>query len=1337
MVRLPRLLLILSCIFPRALGGQALAFDEAWRWARYTTESGLPSAAVYDFVEAEDGYWVASDGGLAWYDGFEWHTVNTAIPAGLFPTALEAMPGGGVLATVHGIPYRVTREGARSLGLVFEGSQPVIAHAVSLGDSSVLALGDSALTVARLLLWDGSEATLFPQPGTTPWAGANHQLAKTADGRIWTTTNRGLFRLEGREWIEVQAAEGPGYGISTIASSGSLVAFAVTAPAEQAGLWEYDGRSLRRRRSEGTHRILMIDAAPEGRLTAIHETGDIRIRESGGWRMLAMPPDETRSATFIRTDSAGDSWVGTPSGLYRYRRSSRRWANWHRPFGDLRNQVRALESDISGRVWVGSRDGVEIRDTRGVRSRLPLPGAQTHRDVQSLARDSAGGMWVVLQEPATVLRWNRDASWTRFGAAEGLTALGRVRVRVAPDGGVWVTATGLGADGAGLWSLDGSRFVPWRRDGVPDGAVHDISVAADGTIWLSETPRLSRYRDGAWRQWTRSDGLRGSADFVSVLDDEGRPWLGSPQWGLAHVDARDSLEYFTTEEGLIDNRVVDLAFGPEGRLWVATDNGLSLYHEGVWTPIGPGAGLPNPHLSALLPGTGAVVVASRGAGTSLLSLDEASMAPPHIVLGRPVVQEAGLFLTWRAHAGNGAIPEGGIFTRFRLDAGPWSRWGLIGEASLQQIDPGEHTFTVQSRGVLGSVRPEGTSVTFAIPFPIYLRPVFVVPVALLTLAVIVLSATTAVRRRKHEAVLRREVKGRTAAEGELADRLDFEEMVFHLSTDFVGMPASQIVGSITDGLALLAQMLDADRGYVYRLAPGAAAAHRTHVYHRAGLKPEEGLPDVLGAADFPWVLDRLMADEPVFYRRGMVIPDGARGLARALEHFGTRGLVLTPFAQNTPEQGCIVLSVATRDPEWTEETASSVRLVGEVFANALSRARAAAERSAAEEERILLEAQLRQAQKLETVGQLTGGIAHDFNNLLTVIIGNLEMLGMEPEIDGEARSLAANALAAADRGATLTQRLLAFARRQALQPRSIVASKLLEGMGDLLMRTLGEDIRIEVAVPDALWLCRADPSQLEQAILNLAINARDAMPAGGRLVVECANLEADRAMADAHPGLEPGQYVCIAVTDTGTGMPEGVAAKAFDPFFTTKEVGRGSGLGLSMVYGFARQSGGYVSIYSEPGQGTTVRTYLPRSVDDAEDIGVDEPAPAGIAGEGRSVLVVEDDPGVRQLLTELLSRMGFQVNSVEDGRQAVQILTDDVDFDLLLSDVVLPGGLTGLAVADHARSLTRPPAILFTSGYTEHQVLQGARLSESEALLEKPFTRATLIEKLQQVLPGR
>jgi PAS domain S-box-containing protein len=377
---------------------------------------------------------------------------------------------------------------------------------------------------------------------------------------------------------------------------------------------------------------------------------------------------------------------------------------------------------------------------------------------------------------------------------------------------------------------------------------------------------------------------------------------------------------------------------------------------------------------------------------------------------------------------------------------------------------------------------------------------------------------------------------------------------------------------------------------------------------------------------------------------------------------------------------------------------------------------------------------LRHAHKMEAIGQLTGGVAHDFNNLLTVILGNLEMLEARMERE-EQREILQEAQEAAELGAQLTDRLLAFARRQPLEHRTIDLNELVTGMSELLHRTLGEDIKISTVMTGGIWPTVTDPGQVENALLNLAINARDAMPGGGTLTVETANVDLDEAYVAQEIDVAPGPYVKMTVSDNGEGMPPEVRERAFEPFFTTKQTGSGTGLGLSMIYGFAKQSGGHLTIYSEPGHGTAVSLYLPRVQPDA---GPGEPAAPGsdtqILGRGETVLVVEDDARVRRVSVSRLKELGYHVLEADSGPAALDLLAEQRSVDLIFTDLVMPGGMTGSDLAREVRRRHPGMKILFTSGYAGEAIKQNGALDEDAVILRKPYKKVDLARRIRSVL---
>ncbi len=507
-----------------------------------------------------------------------------------------------------------------------------------------------------------------------------------------------------------------------------------------------------------------------------------------------------------------------------------------------------------------------------------------------------------------------------------------------------------------------------------------------------------------------------------------------------------------------------------------------------------------------------------------------------------------------------------------------------------------------------------------------------------------------------------------------------------------------------------------------------------------------GLAGILRFREFGSYIDDLKRGETA------VVTDAyldarTRDSAAELEAITARAFVNMPL---TEQEGLVALLYLNHaEPrEWPEDELSFIRDIAERTREATERRRA--EKALANlaasletevqqrtQELMAVEEALRQSQKMEAVGQLTGGLAHDFNNLLTGVAGSLELLqtrigqGRIKDVDRYVNA----AQGATRRAAALTHRLLAFSRRQTLAPKPTDVARLVGGMEELIQRTVGPEIAIETMAADGLWSTLVDPGQLENALLNLCINARDAMPDGGKITIESSNKRLDGRAARERE-LTPGEYVSLCVSDMGIGMTPEVIAKAFDPFFTTKPIGQGTGLGLSMIYGFTKQSGGQVCIYSEVGQGSTVCLYLPRHLSKADGVEQPpEPADVARAGHGQSVLVVDDEPTVRMLVMEVLQDLGYVVIEAADGAAALRVLQANGRLDLLITDVGLPGGMNGRQVADAARTSRPDLKVLFITGYAENAVVSHGHLDPGMHVLTKPFALEALASRVKALIP--
>jgi PAS domain S-box-containing protein len=764
---------------------------------------------------------------------------------------------------------------------------------------------------------------------------------------------------------------------------------------------------------------------------------------------------------------------------------------------------------------------------------------------------------------------------------------------------------------------------------------------------------------------------RNPRTFTILADSSGGAWFGyggGIERGLGHLDSDGTLRHFTPPDGPPGSTVTEIKRDPQGIIWVATDAGVARFDGREWATLDGSTGLNPVQVWPVAFNESGVTLGTVGGGIQILSRGEERNPPPSVRLLGPVsVQGGTVRVRWRAVAYKGEVAPSRVLTRDRIDGGEWSGWGTFRDLWTDESDNlswGRHTIEIQAKGLYGQVS-EPVLAEFTIPYPLALRPIFLLPVGTMAVVLLLVVMATGRRRAQADAALR-------ASEHRLRT----------------------LVESAPDAIAIYdvdaRHFVDGNRNVLELMGVPKERFLELHVSEFLPEHQPDGTPSLPRARES---LQRVLAGEELVEEWTLLAPDG----------------------REIPSEIHLVRFPSDSSPQ--------VRISIQDI-----RARKKAERQQAE-----LEEQLRQSQKLEAVGQLTGGVAHDFNNLLTVIMGNLELLQNTRKADPEVMARSGGAMEAAERSALLTQRLLAFSRRQTLDPRSVRIPAMVESLSDLLARSLGETIQVRTRFDPDVWPALADLGQLEHSLINLSVNARDAMPNGGELHIEASNVFVEPEMAEALE-VAPGEFVVLAVTDTGIGMAKEVQAKAFDPFFTTKDVGEGSGLGLSMVYGFARQLGGFVKIYSEPGQGTTVRLFLPRAYEDDDGLALSDDEPTLPMGSGQHVLVVEDDPRLLELAALLCQRLGYQPLTAPDGHAGLEILKSDQSIDLLLTDVILPGGLNGVELARLAREERPQLPILYTSGYAEQSVLAEARSDPNFLVLPKPFDRSSLARKLHAAL---
>jgi len=857
---------------------------------------------------------------------------------------------------------------------------------------------------------------------------------------------------------------------------------------------------------------------------------------------------------------------------------------------------------------------------------------------------------------------------------------GRVHsIEVTADGAVWFATLGNTEDDretAGFYRYDGGPLEQWiDPDSILAHRSYALDEAADGTLWFGSRGGLARWSNGSWTSWRASDDL-GEESIVQTRvftvqsDGEGGAWFGygpDVAQGLGHLFADGTVVHLLEEDGLPDNSIKEVVRDPGGEVWVSTSRGIARRADGAWAVFDGTTGLDPSNAWPLAFDQGAVIIGTT-LGVQILDRSEQTNPPPDVrLLNAVAVEGSTVRARWDVRAFRGELAPDRIQVRHRIDNRPWGAWGSSRDLWLTtdsaDLDWGRHTMAHQAKGLHGQLS-EPHSVSFVVPFPVVLRPIFLGPVGALTALLCALGFQLRSRRVRTDHELRsseRRFRSLVDSAPDAIAILDIDNWRFtganRSANQLLGLDlADQPVSTLTD------------------------------------LRIED--PDALEEAPALEVsIERALAGQSLLFEWTLQSPGGPVPVEVRLSRFPGEGRRLVRFSM-----------LDVRD------------------------------RQEAERHRHELEAHLRQSQRIEAIGQLTGGVAHDFNNLLTVISGNLELLLLDLDDDQSATELAKGALEAADRSGLLTSRLLAFSRKQALQSQSVDVVKLVGSLLDLLARSLGETIDIQTTYAPGCPPAYVDRGQLENAIVNLAVNARDAMPDGGTLSIVVDSTFIGEAAATAEWEVAPGSFVSVSISDTGTGMTDEVMAKVFDPFFTTKEVGRGSGLGLSMVYGFVRQTGGLIRIQSSLDEGSTIELLLP--VADRPEVSQEltERRKVLAQGQGETILVVEDAPQVLEFTTRLCNRLGYLTIQAVNGPDAIEILESDATIDLLLSDVVLPGGINGVELASEARRIRPGLPVLLTSGYAEQPVLERARAMPDVGFVSKPFDTTTLADRLRERL---
>ncbi len=841
-IAITTLALLLLCISVCSLGyASSSEFDESWRWAHFTTETGLPAGEIHGILEARDGtVWVQTAGGLAWFDGFQWNPMDTGdgLPAGpLFRIMGEVRDS---IVVSDGKNYLIgTRDGFRPLTI-----GPDVGGA-SLNNDEFIFLRGTTLYRYR----DGFVEPCQTARSTTE--GRVITISRTRRGSVWLNLVDGIYRWEdGMPRLKIHTGSAPLGPCAIVENRNGSGVVALQFPAEKRGLWEWEGRGLpRHNEAEKPDNIKTMDISDAGDVIAVYPSDEVRLRRNGKWLSVSFNNPLIRDISLVAFRRDGDLWVGTQHGLFLYRRSSSRWTYWNHPPPDMRNSVNEILQTRNGDIWVATSDGIEIHDTSGAVRQISAVNGVRLYVITGLAEDPAGNVWV--SSGATfsgLFRWD-GKRWDRIPVGDDAGGICFHKLRVDPQGRLWALGIGkfyppIGEVQPGAYCLDHGRFQRWgETEGLPNGRVYSFAGGTDGTLWFGTYGGISRFRNGTWRHWTQKEGLHGHRVFAMTTDRENTLWFGDydDRSGLGTIDKNDSIHYFTTDNGLVNNNIWDIRCDDDDRVWIATRGGLSSYYKGDWSTFNEQSGLAHLALWPLLPLKDRVYVGTHGKGVAILHREQTSAPYPRIVLDKPLLQESNIVLRWRPFAYWAELAPEQILTRVRIDDNPWTPWQRTDEITLTDVKPGSYTYCVQAKGLLGNFDEKGIEGSFIFPLPLYLRPLFLLPVGTLGVIAVTLAVVLLIRKRNHDIALRKsEEKFRTVTETTASAIFIYREAQIL----FVNTTAEYLTG-YSEGELLSRKITDivhaSDRQLVtsHELAPGDDPSLRHQFECRIVTKPGE------------------------------------------------------------------------------------------------------------------------------------------------------------------------------------------------------------------------------------------------------------------------------------------------------------------------------------------------------------------------------------------------------------------------------------------------------------------------------------------------------------------
>lgn len=756
---------------------------ETWRWTRFTTISGLPSNQVYDVVETSDGViWAATKGGLARYDNFRWNLIDKSkgLPAKR-PERLIAGFSGKLLLIISDTLYQGDQEGFVPVYPRFEDNKDDGAQsAVPMGDDEILIGATNSLYTYK----DGI-LKVFPAPSKI-LTDRGLNLWMTKSKKIWLNTMDGIYQLDGKKWILKLPRKEFAFGLEALveAETGTGVLAFVRPPPDQ-GLWEWEKSGIpKRSETERSALVQSVDIAPGGNVIAAYESGEIRVRQNGTWSSLYPLPSEMTRVLFLKFRSNGDLWVGTEDGLFLHKSSSTRWSRWSHPFADLKNSVHEIFQASNGAIWLGTLNGLEVHQPDGTIRFIEKINDVILHTVTAINEDSEHNIWVGSGSSFDgAFKWD-GRSWSHVGASEGLRAPRVHKIRKDRQGRLWFL--GLGIDytspknqpGAFLYA--DKKFIPWgEKEGLPSGRVYCFAEDGEGAYWFGTMGGLSRWKNNTWTHWNEKKQLFTNRTFTLAVDHNNRVWFSDQHSGLGYIDQNDQVAYLRTSDGLINDEIWDIQADERGKLWISTRGGLCCYENGIWTRFDTNTGLSTLRLWEVLPLKDKVYVGSSGSGINILNLKEMGL-PPSIEFTKPAIQNNEALLRWQAFPYFGEVVPQQVETRFRLDNGSWSHWNTTREVIFSDLEAGKHTFQVQAKGLFGNFNQSGWESSFIIEPAFYLRPLFLLPLGLLSLALVFTGMAFLDRKRKQDIALR-ESEGRY--------RKFFED---DLASDFLATPDGKL-----------------------------------------------------------------------------------------------------------------------------------------------------------------------------------------------------------------------------------------------------------------------------------------------------------------------------------------------------------------------------------------------------------------------------------------------------------------------------------------------------------------------------------------------------------------